>query len=107
MPFYLKTKVHDRFLTDFYNIHFVIFLVSFIVPAQVYVSEKTGSDTSGKGTESAPFQSVQHALKFLSDADAGTSFMVDGDDGERWKPISKTALKKHLKKHKEDLQKVS
>ena len=55
----------------------------------IYVDANNGSDTSGNGSESNPFQSLWESLNYLNDNNLKTDVAIVMEDGDYdWTPIS-------------------
>lgn len=67
---------------------------------QIYTSEQHGCDTTGDGTKKAPLKTVLQALiKLDGKVNADTRIWVDGVGDEMWDVVSKSKLKKAVKKY--------
>lgn len=61
------------------------------------MSDKTGNDDTGDGTEQSPFKSILQAMRSVG-SEPFPTFHVDGkDEGKRWEPASQSQLKKNKK----------
>ncbi|XP_022900526.1 asparagine--tRNA ligase, cytoplasmic [Onthophagus taurus] len=60
----------------------------------IYTSEKTGSDETGKGTESSPFKTILQAMRFAGAEPFPTIFVDSKEDGSKFEPAAKSQLKK-------------
>ncbi|OQV18390.1 Asparagine--tRNA ligase, cytoplasmic [Hypsibius exemplaris] len=77
--------------------------------ASLYVSEKSGSDESGDGSEGNPFKTALKA--WHQGGENGTAVFVEAADGgdaqkPKWQPISDSAVKKVKKLYQQDLKKA-
>ncbi|XP_067665731.1 asparagine--tRNA ligase, cytoplasmic-like [Haliotis asinina] len=61
--------------------------------AEIYTSEKTGSDESGDGTECKPFKTVLQAMRQAGKEPFPTIY-VDGKEGQKYEVVSKSQVKK-------------
>uniref|UniRef100_A0A8D8S9C7 Asparagine--tRNA ligase, cytoplasmic n=1 Tax=Cacopsylla melanoneura TaxID=428564 RepID=A0A8D8S9C7_9HEMI len=78
--------------------------------AEVYTSEKFGSDETGDGSENKPFKTVMHALKAKCTAgqDPLPNIFVDNKEegtASKYQPVAKAQLKKMTKLWKQDIAK--
>ncbi|ESN91810.1 hypothetical protein HELRODRAFT_108539 [Helobdella robusta] len=75
--------------------------ISSLSLADLYTSEKFGSDESGDGSEAKPFKTVLKAMQFSAKGEVSENFppiFVDSkEDGKKFEPITKSQLKKFKK----------
>ncbi|XP_046571240.1 asparagine--tRNA ligase, cytoplasmic-like isoform X2 [Haliotis rubra] len=61
--------------------------------AEIYTSEKTGSDESGDGTEGKPFKTVLQ-VNTQAGKEPFPTIYVDGKEGQKYEVVSKSQVKK-------------
>ncbi|GAV07557.1 hypothetical protein RvY_17380 [Ramazzottius varieornatus] len=76
--------------------------------ATLYVSEKTGSDENGDGSEAKPFKTTLRALR-QNDKEESLKILVEAADSgdaskQRWQPISEAGMKKAKKLHQQEVK---
>ena len=64
--------------------------------AAIYTSEQHGNDETGLGTQDKPFKTILRAMRHAGKEPFPTIF-VDGKEGAKFEPASKTQLKKNNK----------
>ncbi|MED6239043.1 Asparagine--tRNA ligase, cytoplasmic [Ataeniobius toweri] len=60
---------------------------------ELYVSDISGSDQDGDGSEDKPFKTPLKALQFAGKEPFPTIYVESQKEGERWAVISKTQMK--------------
>jgi len=65
--------------------------------AEMYTSEKSGSDETGNGTAEAPFKTVLRAMHHVGKEPFPTIYMDGKEEGKRYEPAAKSQLKKVVK----------
>lgn len=54
----------------------------FLIPAEIYTSEKRGSDETGDGTESKPFKTILQAMRSVGKEPFPAIFVDSKEDGK-------------------------
>lgn len=73
---------------------------------ELYVSDKSGSDESGDGTETAPYKTILQAMRHAKKEPFPTIYVNAKAEGERWEPCAKAQLKKMTKIFQAELRKA-
>uniref|UniRef100_A0A914WAA3 Asparagine--tRNA ligase, cytoplasmic n=2 Tax=Plectus sambesii TaxID=2011161 RepID=A0A914WAA3_9BILA len=63
----------------------------------LYISDATGCDDSGEGTESKPFKTLLKGMLFAGKEPFPTFMVATKDETTKWEPATKSALKKYHK----------
>nr|KAG5706581.1 hypothetical protein BaRGS_028752 [Batillaria attramentaria] len=62
--------------------------------AEIYTSERTGSDETGDGSKDKPFKSVLQAMRKAGKEPFPPIFVDSKTEGERYEPVAKSQIKK-------------
>nr|CAG4651673.1 EOG090X030S [Triops cancriformis] len=75
--------------------------------AELYTSEKSGNDESGDGTEAKPLKTILAAMRHAGKEPFPTIYVDAKEDGKRFEPAAKSALKKVQKMWQREQYKAS
>jgi len=64
---------------------------------ELYTSEKTGNDETGDGTQDKPLKTILQAMKNAGKEPFPSIFVDSKEEGKKYEPAAKTALKKFYK----------
>ncbi|CAK6975246.1 asparagine--tRNA ligase%2C cytoplasmic isoform X2 [Scomber scombrus] len=64
-----------------------------ITKGELYVSDKSGNDQDGDGSQQKPFKTPLKAVMFAGKEPFPTIYVDSQKEGERWAVISKTQMK--------------